>query len=141
MLSKKVTTNIIAFIALVVLFTPVLALAGAGDPFGLDTVATDLDLDPTTYDPTTTSIRVIVLNMVMWVMGFIGIAAIVVILIGGVTWMTAGGNEEKVKKGREWIINGAIGLVIAILAYGIATFVEATAKDIITGPGTDGFNF
>ena len=57
------------------------------------------------------------------ILGFLGLIAVVIILIGGFMWMTAGGNEERVKKGRQFIINGVIGLVIILAAYAIAKFV------------------
>lgn len=61
-----------------------------------------------------------------WIRGFLvflGVIAIIVIIVGGFTWMTAGGNDEKVKKAREIIKNGLIGLIIILLAYTIAVFV------------------
>jgi hypothetical protein len=62
-------------------------------------------------------------GLIRVVMGFLGIVAVVVILLGGFMWMTAGGNEEKVGKAKKLIISGIIGLVIVISAYAIATFV------------------
>ena len=62
-------------------------------------------------------------GLIKVVMGFLGIVAVVVILLGGFMWMTAGGNEEKVGKAKKLIISGIIGLVIVISAYAIATFV------------------
>ncbi|TAN33808.1 hypothetical protein EPN28_01510, partial [Patescibacteria group bacterium] len=38
-------------------------------------------------------------------MGLLGIVAVVIILIGGFTWMTAGGNDEKVTQGKKWIFS------------------------------------
>jgi len=57
------------------------------------------------------------------ILGFLGLIAVVIILIGGFMWMTAGGSDEKVKKGRQFIINGIIGLIIILSAYAIAYFV------------------
>ena len=56
-------------------------------------------------------------------LGFLGVIAVVIILLGGFKWMTAGGNDEKVKSARKLIFSGIIGLVIVISAYAIATFV------------------
>ena len=54
------------------------------------------------------------LNIVFTVMGAIFMT---VILIGGYKWMTAGGNEENVKKATGRIIHATIGLLIIIAAY------------------------
>lgn len=67
--------------------------------------------------------REIAANIIEVVLGFLGIIAVAVILIGGFKWMTAGGNEEKVTEGRKWIVSGIIGLAIVLAAWGIATFV------------------
>jgi hypothetical protein len=56
-------------------------------------------------------------------LGFLGVIAVVIILLGGFKWMTAGGNDEKVKTAKKLIFSGIIGLVIVISAYAIASFV------------------
>ena len=122
-------TNIIAFVALVVLLSPFLVMAADADPLGIGSGGT-IGLTAVNDDVT---IKETTLNIIQWIMGFIGIIAIVVFLIGAVTWMTAGGNEEKVKKGRKYLTNGVIGLVIAILAYAIITLIERATSNVITG--------
>jgi len=49
--------------------------------------------------------------------------AVVIILIGGFRWMTAGGNEDKVGQARKTIFAGIIGLAIILFAWGITIFV------------------
>jgi len=56
-------------------------------------------------------------------MGLLGIVAVVIILIGGFTWMTAGGNDDKVAEAKKWIFSGIIGLAIILSSYALATFV------------------
>lgn len=56
-------------------------------------------------------------------LGFLGVIAVVIILLGGFKWMTAGGNDDKVKEAKKLIFSGIIGLVIIISAYAIASFV------------------
>lgn len=57
------------------------------------------------------------------VLSFLGIIAVVIILIGGFNWMTSGGSQEKIDGARKAISAGAIGLVIIFTAYAIAYFV------------------
>lgn len=57
------------------------------------------------------------------VLGFIGVVAVVIILAGGLKWMTAAGNDEKVKSAKKLIVSGIIGLIITLSAYAIASFV------------------
>lgn len=47
----------------------------------------------------------------------IGIAlALIVIIVGGISYMTAGGNEDKQKSAKKTIITGLIGAAIILLA-------------------------
>lgn len=56
-------------------------------------------------------------------LGFLGIVAVIMILLGGFKWMTAGGNDKNVEEARKLIIAGIIGLAIILSAYAIASFV------------------
>ena len=67
--------------------------------------------------------REIVASVVRIILGFLGIIAVVIILLGGFKWMTAGGNEDKVGEAKKLIMAGIIGLVIILASWGIATFV------------------
>lgn len=57
------------------------------------------------------------------VLGFLGIVAVVIIMLGGFKWMTAGGNDDKVKEAKKLMIAGVIGLIIVLASYSIAYFV------------------
>jgi hypothetical protein len=57
------------------------------------------------------------------VIGVLGLVAVFVIVLGGVQFVTASGDPTKVKKAKDAILYGVIGLVIAILAYPIVNFV------------------
>ena len=47
----------------------------------------------------------------------IGVAiAIIVIIVGGISYMTAGGNEDRQKSAKKTIISGLIGAAIIVLA-------------------------
>lgn len=62
-------------------------------------------------------------NVIKVLLGFLGIVAVVIILYGGLIWMTARGNEENVKKAQQIIVAGAIGLAIILSAFAITQFV------------------
>ncbi|MBU0880078.1 pilin, partial [Patescibacteria group bacterium] len=80
---------------------------------GTDTAITPDTLSGTmglgTADPRTMAAKII--NVAM---GFLGIIAVVIILIGGFKWMTAGGGEEKVEEATKMIKYGVIGLIIIL---------------------------
>ena len=68
-------------------------------------------------------IRVTVANIIRVAMGLLGIVAVVIVLIGGFYWMTAGGDESRVETGKKWIFSGIIGLAIILSAYALTSFV------------------
>ena len=61
-----------------------------------------------------------ILNIVYLV---IGIVAVVMIILGGISYATSQGDPGKVKKGKDTIMYGIIGLVIVLLAFAITNFV------------------
>ena len=93
--------------------------------FGLQAHALDVGVDKITSqiqlsakDP-----REIVARIINTAMMFLGIIAVVIILLGGFKWMTAAGNEEKVSEAQKLMGAGVIGLVIILASWGIASFV------------------
>lgn len=82
-----------------------------------------------------TDVRVTIAQIIKVAMGLLGIIAVVIILIGGFTWMTAGGNEEKVGEAKKWIFSGIIGLAIILSAYAIANFVVSSLVTATTSGG------
>ena len=60
--------------------------------------------------------------------GALGIVAVIVIIIGGVQYMTSTGDAGKVKKAKDTILYGVIGLVVVILAFAIVNFVIANVN-------------
>lgn len=74
-----------------------------------------------------------VVNIIQWFLGLLGLVAIVMILYGGFTWMTAGGNEDKIDTAKQIISAAAIGLVIVLISWAIVTFVIQTTSNVTGG--------
>lgn len=64
-----------------------------------------------------------VTNIINMVIGVLGLACVVVLIIGGVNYMTSSGDTGKVKKAKDTILYAIIGLVICVLAFAIVNFV------------------
>jgi hypothetical protein len=56
-------------------------------------------------------------------LGFLGIIAVVIVLLGGFKYMISGGNEEKTQEAKNLIVSGIIGLAIILSAWAITSFV------------------
>ena len=70
-------------------------------------------------------IRKTISQIINVALSLLGIVALVIILVGGFKWMTAGGNEEKVGEARKLIFAGITGLAVILASFAIARFVLA----------------
>ena len=52
-----------------------------------------------------------------YLIGIIGIVACIMLMVGGIVWLTAGGSPEKVKQAQEYIIASLTGLVLALGSF------------------------
>ncbi len=71
-------------------------------------------------------LRQVGINIIRWLLGFVSLVAVVYLIYGGYLWLTAAGNEQRVEKAKQVILQALIGLVIIILAWAIVLFVART---------------
>lgn len=81
----------------------------------------------------TADVRTTIAKIIKVAMSLLGIVAVVIVLIGGFKWMTAGGNDDQVGEAKKWIFSGVIGLVIILSAYALASFVITQLVGATTG--------
>lgn len=88
------------------------------------------------YESGTTVGGVIAL-VVQGFLGLLGMIFLILIITAGYNWMTAGGEEEKIRKAKDMIQRAIIGLIIIIAAYAITYFVFKNLGNVAgnTGPG------
>jgi TRAP-type C4-dicarboxylate transport system permease small subunit len=67
-------------------------------------------------------------------LGLLGTIFLILIIYGGFLWMTAAGNEEKIKKATQVIGRAVIGIIIVAMAYGITYFVLQAVTNATLGP-------
>ncbi|MCA9391199.1 MAG: IPT/TIG domain-containing protein [Candidatus Magasanikbacteria bacterium] len=101
-------------------------LAQTQDTLGLNEVGQTVNLSGT--DP-----RTIIVRIINATLGIIGIILVLIILYAGFTWMTSGGDAEKIAKAKRTLTNAVIGLVIILSAWGITAFVISTLLSATNG--------
>ena len=57
------------------------------------------------------------------IIAVLGLVAVIVIIIGGVNYMSSTGDPAKVKKAKDTILYGLIGLVVCVLAFALVNWV------------------
>jgi len=77
----------------------------------------------------TRTLRETIAGIINIALGFLGILATLLILFGGFTMMTSGGNADKKSGGQNAAVAGAIGLIIILTAYAISRFVLASVAN------------
>ena len=136
--NKTKTLSLLSIILFGILFSTILlpAPAFAETP---TPQSTNYGLDPTataaTFDTGKTDIKVIIGNIIKAILSFVGVILILLLIIGGLMWMTSAGEEEKVKKAKSLITNAVIGVLIVVLAYTITYFVMTQVTEIGGGGG------
>ncbi|MDA2922689.1 Ig-like domain-containing protein [Patescibacteria group bacterium AH-259-L07] len=79
------------------------------------------------------SLPAVIGRIVKIILSILGLAAVIIIIAGGVVWMTSGGNPEKIDRAKKILSSGVIGLLIIISAYAIASFIVEQFTGV-TGP-------
>ena len=57
--------------------------------------------------------------MLGYILGLIGSVALLFIIVAGIMYMTSAGNEERISSSKKILSGAVIGLMIALLAYGL----------------------
>lgn len=78
-------------------------------------------------------VSVMIGTVIKAALGMVGVVFLVLMVYAGYLWMIARGDEGKVEKAKNTIINSVIGIVIVVAAYAITYYVvNALSK----GPAT-----
>lgn len=62
-------------------------------------------------------------NIINYLALVAGTAFIIMLLVGGVMFITSAGNEEQAKKAQGVLTNAILGIVVVVMAWGIISFV------------------
>lgn len=89
--------------------------------FGIEPIAEKAGLTQTSLSKST--VPVLIGNIVAIALSFVAVGFFILILYGGILWMTAAGNAENVEKAKNIFVAAAIGLFIVLSAYAITKFV------------------
>ncbi|USN58178.1 MAG: hypothetical protein H6767_07810 [Candidatus Peribacteria bacterium] len=113
-MKKLATTSLAGIMGLAVVAQT--HIASAAINFGENNVDQDLRGSNQSAD---SAVQSLISNF----MAFLYLIAVVYALWGGFNILTAGGEEEKVKKGKTVLIQAVIGLLVIFLADSIINFV------------------
>lgn len=75
-------------------------------------------------------------NVIKAVLALTGTIFLILTIYAGILWMTAAGNDERVKKATSIITTAVVGLIIVMAAYAITFFVTTRLGGNTPGTGT-----
>src|SRR3989344_4955784 len=111
---------------LVAIAAPLISLAAPAAAFAQVLVPTELSKTPNLIN--------VIQALIRFVLIFAFVVAFVMLLIGGIRWIMAGGDEKAVEKARNTITAALIGLVVILVAYALIRIVELFFNvNVITG--------
>ena len=67
-----------------------------------------------------------ILQLTNWLLGFVSLIGVLVVIWGGVNYLTSAGNEDQVRTAKDIIKYGLMGIVIAGLAYAVVNVIVTT---------------
>lgn len=70
-----------------------------------------------------TSIPNLIARVIKIILGLIGIVSLVMFIYAGFLWLTAQGNMEKIKKGKDTMLYAVIGIVIVFSSYIVLNYL------------------
>ena len=99
--------------------------ARAQDDYGLSDTVQEIDAfkNQNVSNVGTSFIQTRAGEIIGLVLSFVGVLFLMLVIYAGILWMTAQGNEQKVTKAKDLLINAVVGLVIVFAAYAITAFV------------------
>lgn len=126
-----------------VFFSLVLALAIFCVPFSLSTphleinsaYATEINLTHNYENPlSVNSFTDWFENLLVGIQGIVGWLAVIMIIVGGLVYMTSGGSQTQTTKGKAIIVAALIGFAVAVAAPSLLREI----KDLAAAGGTGG---
>lgn len=83
----------------------------------------------------TSAIEKLTSNVLVVLTAVSGMAFVLYFLLGGLSWITAGGDKGKIDKAKGMMTNGAIGMIVIAVSYAVVWIVGKALGIDILNPG------
>ncbi len=77
---------------------------------------------------TPNQLKTVITNILKTVIGISGLVAVIFVVIGGINYMTSGGDSGKIQKAKNTILYALIGILICALAFAIVNWTIGILK-------------
>ncbi len=93
---------------------------------------TPSSITPITVDDSSLTIGKVLADIVGWVLGFSAVVAVLFLIVGGLQYITASGNEKRAEAAKSTILYAVVGLVVILLSFVIVGFIRQNIGGVIT---------
>lgn len=126
-MKNKIINIMVGMILMMIIIFPVYTIAAPSTPSTSTTPSVADDKyglsDVKDSGVVTQSAPEVAGTIIQTIIGITGVILVIVLIYGGVLYMTSGGNEEKTATAKKAITYGIVGVVIIALAFAITRFV------------------
>lgn len=81
--------------------------------------------------PRPISITQIIVNIIIYILGFSAALAVLFIIIGGIRYIVSAGNAEAADSAKRMILYAILGLVVILFSYVIVNFISTGLTPVI----------
>lgn len=126
---KKIILLTILIVSLSILLMPAFTFAQDTSPLGVLKSGLDKTIGPEgagiigNENEPAPALSTVLGTIINGAFGLLGTIVLAFTLLGGVLWMMAGGNEEKVARAKKFIISGIEGMIVIFMAYALVYVV------------------
>ena len=78
------------------------------------------------------SIRELVKTMLNFFLSFLGFVATVMVIYGGILYVTSAGNDESVGKAKKILLYAVVGIILILLSFALVNTILGAAVDTST---------
>lgn len=121
---KKIFLAVLSFLAVLTFaFAPVQGVSAASDPVDVFKNACNGNDAALCKDTGGSGIFSIIRTVIQVMLVIGGIIAVIMIILGGIRYMTSNGDQTDVKAAKDTILYAIIGLIVAFGGFAIVTWV------------------
>ena len=73
----------------------------------------------------------VITTIVYWILGFSAMVAVLFLILGGLQYITAAGNEKRIEGAKNTILYAIIGLVVMLLSFVIVAFISQNVGKLV----------
>ncbi len=114
---KNILKKITSLISIWLVF-PLTVLAVQSSKNRLDDIAPSAG-----FETSPNSIQGIIVSVITYALGFVGIVFLILMIYSGTQWIAAGGNEDIITKAKSRFKQAVIGFVVIGIAYGLTILI------------------